>query len=87
MGQIFATLLSNFWKKIKPQIEPIKEKIKEWKKRRAQMKKERERYSIGGLTGSCIFPKIEFSRKNEKQKEKVNFFVFPCKILKSENVV
>ena len=48
MGQIFATLLSNFWKKIKPQIEPIKEKIKEWKKRRAQMKKERERYSIGG---------------------------------------
>ena len=39
VGQIFATLLSTLWKKYKHLIEPIKEKIAEYKKKRAEKRR------------------------------------------------
>lgn len=42
VGQIFATLVSTLWKKYKHLIEPIKAKIKEMKKKRAEKKKLKE---------------------------------------------
>merc|ERR1712186_4754 len=43
VGQIFATLLSTLWSKYKHLIEPIKQKIKDYKKRKAEREKERMR--------------------------------------------
>ena len=39
VSQIFATLLSTVWNRYKHLLEPIKEKIKEYKKRKAEQRK------------------------------------------------
>ena len=46
VGQIFATLLSTLWSKYKHLIEPIKQKIKDYKKRKAEREKERMREEV-----------------------------------------
>ena len=46
VGQIFATLLSTLWGKYKHLIEPIKQKIQDYKKRRREREKERNREEV-----------------------------------------
>ena len=46
VGQIFATLLSTLWGKYKHLIEPIKQKMAEYKKRRREREKEKNREEV-----------------------------------------
>merc|ERR1712226_1088628 len=43
VGQIFATLISTLWTKYKHLLEPIKEKIVEYKKRNKELQREKAR--------------------------------------------
>ena len=44
VGQIFATLISTLWTKYKPLLEPIANKIVEYKKRSKERQREKARY-------------------------------------------
>ena len=53
VGQIFATLISTLWTKYKHLLEPIKEKIIEYKKRNKELQREKARYV-------CLFNRYFF---------------------------